>query len=169
MKPDATAFQLFCSYVNTFKTANFAAENDNDAKIVRYIIRPCYLNLLRSPVPPFAELDAYDIESKLTVTIKSPWSKIFNFTKNRKLEFPLFQKNNYEAWVKYFFPEIQKDLKLKSPEHIRAMYDTAIRDIMGAHSDALKGSLLKKELTELGNEEKEFEQKLELKALSSCY
>ena len=66
-------------------------------------------------MPPFAELDDYTIESKITVTIKSTCSKVFTFAKNRKLEFPLFQKNNYEAWVKYFFPEFQKDLKLRTP------------------------------------------------------
>ena len=49
------------------------------------------------------------------------------------------------------------------------MYETAIKDIMGVQTDTLKGSLLKKELTGLGNDDKEFEQKLELKALSSCY
>ena len=35
MNPDAAAFQLFCSYVNTFKTANFAEVDNDAAKFVR--------------------------------------------------------------------------------------------------------------------------------------
>ena len=91
MKNDVTTFQLFCSYVNIFKTAKLTDPNDGNSKIVQSIIRPCYLNLIRSSLPPFGELDTYDISSKLTVTIKSLWTKSFNFHKTKKLEFPMFQ------------------------------------------------------------------------------
>ena len=147
MKHDATTFQLFCSYVDIFKTAKLTDPNDYSSKIVHSIIRPCYLNLIGSSLPPFGELDTYNISSKLTVTIKSLWTKTFNFFRNKKLEFPMFQKNTFNAWADCYFPEFQKDLALKTDEHIKAMYSAAIEDIMGTHSKALKGSLLRAEMT----------------------
>ena len=74
-------FKEFIQFTTVFKNTSFTDESDENSDCVIKSIQPCFLNLIRSPTPPYGELVDKNLEATFSATIKDCWTSTFKYKK----------------------------------------------------------------------------------------